>query len=253
MPKFYFTNVLTTNIVFKSNQFPVRSTNCIQYSGDHNLNYFFIDQNENSMYKAQTNCKVTIMGVFNFLRRLILIRNTFFLLFCLFGSTGAFAQIIIPPPIPIIKAPSTTTITSSVNPSLAGQPVLLTATITGSAQPTGTVHFYDNATNTDLTPAGVAISNGKATFTTAVLTVNASFIATYSGDGGNLPSTSAAFTQTVNPPVIIIHIDPAFYPTTTTLVSNSNPSVAGSEPVTFTATVSSSGNVNLTGIVDFFG
>src|SRR5688500_5554720 len=118
---------------------------------------------------------------------------------CFINSAEAFAQVIVLPPIPIIKAPSTTTITSSVNPSIAGQPVMLTATVTSPAQstPTGTVHFFDNTTNTDLTPGGVAISNGIATFTTAVLTVNASFTATYSGDSGNLPSTSIAFAQTV--------------------------------------------------------
>jgi hypothetical protein len=252
MPKSYLNNVLPANIVIESKQFPIRSTNSIQYSVDYNLNYFIIDQNESSMYKAQINCKVTIMGLlFNFLRRTVKIRYAFFILFCLFGSAEAFAQIIIIPP-SFIKAPSTTTITSSVNPSIAGQPVLLTATITSSAQatPTGTVHFYDNTTNTDLTPAGVAISNGKATFTTAVLTVNASFTATYSGDNNFLPSTSVAFTQTVTYPVITI--TPTFYLTTTTLVSNTNPTVAGSQPVTFTATVSSFGNVNVTGIVDFW-
>ena len=163
----------------------------------------------------------------------------------------AFTQIIINP-IPIIKAPSTTTISSSANPSLVGQPVLLTATITSPAQgtPTGTVHFYD-AANTDLTPAGVQIINGKATFTTAILTGSTSFTATYSGDGGNLASTSAVFSQTVNnPPIYIPPTDIPFYLTTTTLVSSANPSLAGSEPVIFTATVT--GGNNPTGLVEFW-
>ena len=252
MPKSYFTNVLPANILIKSKQSAIRSTNNIQHSVDYNQHYCIIDQNESSMYKAQINCKVTIMGLlFNFLRRPVQVRNAFFILFCLFSNAGAVAQIIVPP-ITFIKAPSTTTITSSVNPSIGGQPVLLTATITSSAQgtPTGTVHFYDNATNTDLTPAGVTISSGIATFTTAILTDNASFKATYSGDSAFLPSTSVAFAQSINYPFITI--TPNFFTTTTTLVSNLNPSVAGSQPVTFTATVTSSGGVNVTGIVEFW-
>jgi len=217
MPKSYFTNVLPANILIKSKQSAIRSTNNIQHSVDYNQHYCIIDQNESSMYKAQINCKVTIMGLlFNFLRRLVQVRNAFFILFCLFSNAGAVAQIIVPP-ITFIKAPSTTTITSSVNPSIGGQPVLLTATITSSAQgtPTGTVHFYDNATNTDLTPAGVTISSGIATFTTAILTDNASFKATYSGDSAFLPSTSVAFAQSINYPFITI--TPNFFTTTTRL------------------------------------
>lgn len=45
--------------------------------------------------------------------------------------------------------PTTTTLTSSLNPSLVGQSVTFTATVTpnsGSVAPTGTVTFYDGAT-----------------------------------------------------------------------------------------------------------
>lgn len=205
------------------------------------------------MYKAKINCELTARQKgLQFLYGLPIARHAFMILCCLLLGAEAFTQIIINPN-PVIKAPSTTTITSSANPSYVGQPVLLTATITSAAQgtPTGTVHFFDNATNTDLTPAGVTIVNGKATFTTAVLSSNASYYATYSGDAANVNSTSAVFSQTVNnPPIYIPPTDIPFYQTTTSLVSSSNPSVAGSEPVTFTATVS--GGNNATGRVEFW-
>ena len=51
---------------------------------------------------------------------------------------------ILPPP-----APTTTTLTSSVNPALVGQTITYTATVaptSGSGVPTGTVTFYDGTT-----------------------------------------------------------------------------------------------------------
>jgi hypothetical protein len=173
------------------------------------------------------------------------------ILLCVFISAQTFGQIIIIPP-PNILAPTTTTLSSTVNPSIAGQPVLITATVTslGTLPLTGTVDFYNNTTGTDVTPGGVPIVNGKATYTTPILNANVSITATYSGDAANLASTSAAFAQTVNQPIIIIN--GTFYTTATTLVSSANPSVAGSQPVTFTATVSSSGGPTPIGTVDFY-
>jgi tagatose-1,6-bisphosphate aldolase non-catalytic subunit AgaZ/GatZ len=173
------------------------------------------------------------------------------ILLCVFISAQTFGQIIIIPP-PNILAPTTTTLSSTVNPSIAGQPVLITATVTslGTLPLTGTVDFYNNTTGTDVTPGGVPIVNGKATYTTPILNANVSITATYSGDAANLASTSAAFAQTVNQPIIIIN--GTFYTTATALVSSANPSVAGSQPVTFTATVSSSGGPTPIGTVDFY-
>ena len=159
---------------------------------------------------------------------------------------------IVLPPIPVYKAPSTTTISSSANPILAGQLLTLSATVTTPAQiiPTGTVHFYNNTTNTDLTPVGIAISNGMATFSTTNLNTVTDLIATYSGDLNILPSTSDVFTQVVTHPPIIITV--IFNTTTTTLVSNPNPLIAGSQPVTFTATVSNPSDFIVNGLVDFY-
>ena len=91
---------------------------------------------------------------------------------------------------------STTSLSSSQNPSSAGQPVTFTASVTGFA-PTGTVTFFDGGT-----PIGTATLTGStATLTTSSLSVGShSITARYNGDTNNLPSTSAALIQNVNVP-----------------------------------------------------
>jgi hypothetical protein len=143
---------------------------------------------------------------------------------------------------------TTTGLSSSVNPSIYGQAVTLTATVTanapGSGTPTGTVDFFDTATNTDLGSATLQVVNGvdQATLTTAGLGVGAHTItATYKGDG-NFLSSNGSLKQTVNQDA-----------TTTTLSSSANPSLYGAA-VTFTATVTANapGSGTPTGTVDFF-
>jgi subtilisin family serine protease len=91
---------------------------------------------------------------------------------------------------------TTTTLSSSANPSSAGQPVTFTAQVTGFA-PTGTVTFFDGGT-----PIGTAtLTGGTATLTTSSLSVGShSITARYSGDANNTASTSAVLLQTVNVP-----------------------------------------------------
>ena len=133
----------------------------------------------------------------------------------------------------VLPVVSTTTVTSNLNPSVFGDTVTFTASVT-PAGATGTVELFDGATSLGLP---LALSSGTASFSTATLTVgNHSITAVYSGDVNNAPSTSAAFTQSV--------IQLA---TTTSLVSSLNPSVLG-DSVTFTATVSPS---TATGTVTF--
>ena len=92
------------------------------------------------------------------------------------------------------KANTSTTLTSSQNPSLSGQSVTFTATVS-SAGATGTVQFFDG--NRSL--GTVALSGGTATFATATLSGgNHSIKAVYSGAGGFNGSTSATLGQTVN-------------------------------------------------------
>jgi hypothetical protein len=87
-----------------------------------------------------------------------------------------------------------------LNPSTSGQSVKFTATVSavapGSGTPTGSVNFFDGATNI----GNGALSAGVATFTTGTLTVAAhSITAIYVGDTNFTTSTSSpALTQTVN-------------------------------------------------------
>jgi hypothetical protein len=128
----------------------------------------------------------------------------------------------------IAAAPSSSTIlTSSLNPSIYGQSVPFTATVTGtgSAPPTGTVSFSWSG-NT----FGKATLNSSGVATITVSNFNADtfpIVATYKGDTNNLGSTSPVFNQVVNRAT-----------SAATLTSSPNPSNVG-EAVTFTAAVTS--------------
>lgn len=126
-----------------------------------------------------------------------------------------------------INAATTTAVASSAPTSTFGQSVTFTATVTsGGGTPTGTVTFKDGST----TLGTGTLSGGSATFSTAALSAGShSITAVYGGDSNFGSSTSAAVTQTVNKAA-----------TTTKLVSSRKTSVLG-RPVTFTATVTSSG------------
>jgi hypothetical protein len=82
----------------------------------------------------------------------------------------------------IARASTTTAVTSSVNPSVPGQSVTFTATVTsGASAPTGTVQFKDGAANIG-SPAAID-GSGVATISTSSLTVgNHTITADYSGD-----------------------------------------------------------------------
>jgi hypothetical protein len=151
------------------------------------------------------------------------------------GSTsGALSQT-------VNKDGSTTTLTSSPNPSISGQPVTFTAAVTanapGSGLPTGSVTFKNGS-------ATLGSSNldgtGHATLTTSALPLGAiSITASYGGDTNFAAGTSTALTQTVNN-----------NGSATALSSSANPSVF-SQPVTFTATVTVTGGGTPTGTVTF--
>ncbi len=108
------------------------------------------------------------------------------------GSSGTLSQT-------VNKANTTTTVTSSANPSLLGQPVTFTATVSvvapGAGTPTGSVSFYDGATLLGT----VSLGGNQAQFTTSTLGVGSHNItASYSGDGNFNGSTSPALVQQVN-------------------------------------------------------
>jgi hypothetical protein len=140
-----------------------------------------------------------------------------------------------------VKIGTTTAVASSVNPSVFGQTVTFTATVTpasGTATPTGIVTYFDG---TAALGTGT-LSNGKATFSTSALAAAGHAItAGYGGDGTFMVSTSPALTQTVN-------MDAS--KTAITLSANS---AVYSQGVTFTATVTaaSPGAGTPTGTVTF--
>jgi Big-like domain-containing protein len=148
------------------------------------------------------------------------------------GSSAKLTQTVNP-------AVTTTVLASSVSPSLVGQSVTFTATVTDTttATPSGTVNFTNNGV-----VMGSATLNGSgvATFTVAFgHTGSHLIIATYAGTADFGGSTSAALTQTVNP-----------IPTTTTVLTSSvSPSQVG-QSVTFTATVTATSGTP-TGSVTF--
>ena len=165
------------------------------------------------------------------------------------GSSGTLSQTVNP-------APTSTTVTSSVNPSVFGQSITFTATVSNTAgagvstaTPTGSVQF-----SVDGAPFGaaVAISGAGAAATTtsaatATLTVSGSphtIKAAYTNADGNFSGSSGSLGQTVNPA-----------PTSTTVTSSLNPSIYG-QSVTFTATVTNTAGAGIstvtpTGSVQF--
>jgi len=136
------------------------------------------------------------------------------------------------------QASTTTTLASSANPATFGEDITFTATVkpSTSGTPTGTVTFKNGST-----VLGTAtLSSGKATFAVSNLPVGTHLItASYGGSTDYIASTSTDVSQRVNPA-----------PTTTTLTSSLNPSTY-EKPVTFTATVTSSGGTP-TGTIAFY-
>jgi hypothetical protein len=129
---------------------------------------------------------------------------------------------------PVSRAGTKTTLTSSVNPSVIGQHVTYTATVSPTAA-TGTVSF-DEARTSIAGCAAQLVSSGTATCTlTGYATAGEHDItATYSGDGTYLASASSSSKQVVD--------KTGTTKTTTTLASSLDPSTVG-ETVTYTATL----------------
>lgn len=133
------------------------------------------------------------------------------------ASTSTLSQV-------VNKNAATVTINSSGNPSVFGQGVTFTITVSaasGSGTPTGAVTLQDGGS----TMSTLNLVNGQASFSTASLAIGAhSITASYAGDA-NFNSSSSTMSQTVNKAS-----------TATSLSSSANPSTI-SQSVTFTATV----------------
>lgn len=95
---------------------------------------------------------------------------------------------------------STSALASSQNPSVSGQAVTFTATVTGSA-PTGSVTFNDGGT---AVCSAVPLANGQAqclAYPTGA--GNHNMVAVYSGDANNASSSSPTLTQAVTDSQVI--------------------------------------------------
>jgi Big-like domain-containing protein/collagen triple helix repeat protein len=131
---------------------------------------------------------------------------------------------------------STTTLTSSLNPSVFGQQITLSATVASgaSATPSGTVSFFDGTASLG---EPVALSASAATLETSALSVaHHALTAVYSGDAASKTSTSAALAQIVN------------LATPTVTISVSQPSGPGSN-VQFLVNVTGAPDATPTGTV----
>ena len=140
------------------------------------------------------------------------------------GSSGSVLQ--------TVQATTTTTIVSCPS-STYGQPITLTATISGLGptpgygQSAGSVDFYDSTSGTDLGSATLD-NMGSASLTTSTLMPGGqnSITATYSGDATSAGSTSPAVGLVVEQATPVVDIG-----------TETNYPVYG-QPVTLTATVS---------------
>jgi hypothetical protein len=137
-----------------------------------------------------------------------------------------------------IESLTTTTIASSLNPSVYGQSVTFTAKVKAAlgGTPTGIVRFFRSGTLVGTEN----LSGGVATLSLSNLSTNPhSMTAKYEGNGLDLVSVSSGLNQVV---------DQAS--STTAVVSSVNPSEFG-QPVTFTATISPKYGGVATGTVTF--
>ena len=93
--------------------------------------------------------------------------------------------------------PTTTSVTSSVSPGIADQPITLNAAVQPSTA-TGTITFLDGTT-----PLGTSsISNGSAQITLTLAVGSHTISASYSGDATFAPGVSPAIVEVVNAPPV---------------------------------------------------
>jgi hypothetical protein len=96
----------------------------------------------------------------------------------------------------VSKISTSVALISSLNPSVTGQSVTFTATVS-PASATGSIQFKDGAT----VLGTVAVSGGSAYLSLSNLAIGShSITAAYGGDANDLASASSALSQMVNPP-----------------------------------------------------
>lgn len=121
--------------------------------------------------------------------------------------------------------PTTSTVSSNLNPSIYGQTITFTANVVDNAHggtPTGTVSFKNGTT----IMAKVALGGGAASFSISTMAVGTkSITVTYNGDTKYAASTSTLLSEVINKAS-----------SATTITSSVNPS-ASNQSVTFAITV----------------
>ena len=94
-----------------------------------------------------------------------------------------------------VLSPTSTFLSSSVNPGSSAQPITLTASVSSEGA-TGTITFFDGATPL----GGVSVNYGFVPpFSVRLSAGTHSLTAVYSGDGNYAGSTSSVFPETVLP------------------------------------------------------
>ena len=143
------------------------------------------------------------------------------------ASTGGTSNSVIEQ---ISQANTVTTLSSSVNNTPVGVPVIFTAMVTNSngSPITGSVLFKDGANLLGSAP----VVSGASSLTVSTLAAgNHSVTAAYGGDLNDMPSTSAAISQTVQQAA------------TQTTVSSASSTVPAGKPATFNVLVTSANGV----------
>ena len=140
------------------------------------------------------------------------------------------------------RCATSTTISSNLNPSIRGQAITFSATVTsaGGTPPNGeTVTFYNGSGILGTAPLNGGIASlTKSSLPPGIHTISAAYL----GDANFTSSTSPALEQAVD--------TSSQSPTTTALASSLNPSTYG-QKITWTATVTTSGKTIPTGKVTF--
>ena len=123
--------------------------------------------------------------------------------------------------------PTTTTLTSGTNPSVTGSTIVFTVTVqSGGITPTGPITLLEGTT---VIASSTLQSGGVGTFSVANLPHGShSLTASYAGDSQNSSGVSS--------PALIQVVKDQLAATTTSLVTATSPTIAGT-PATFTATV----------------
>lgn len=159
------------------------------------------------------------------------------------GDSNDSASTSAPPlAITIVKAPTTTVVSSSQSPLPTLTPVVISATVSngGTQKPTGLVTFVQDSVSIGV---GTLDANGVATISIPSLSAGShTYTANYAGDGLDLASSAALFTE-------VVQLRP-----TTDELTTSTTSLTGGQQLTLISVVHPTGTVGSvapTGTVTF--